>query len=110
MSTLGRRAGSCPLFPVPLSHPFVERLNGTIRRECLDRTLFWSTSELEGKLSDFAVFYNESRTHASLAGKPPGGNPERVASLKQYGWRAHCRGLYQTPIALWSSNMTACSA
>src|SRR6266849_114536 len=25
----------------PLSHPFVERLIGTIRRECLDRTLFW---------------------------------------------------------------------
>jgi hypothetical protein len=23
----------------PLSHPFVERLIGTIRRECLDRTL-----------------------------------------------------------------------
>jgi putative transposase len=25
---------------VPLSHPFVERLIGTIRRECLDCTLF----------------------------------------------------------------------
>ena len=25
---------------VPLSHPFVERLVGTLRRECLDRTLF----------------------------------------------------------------------
>jgi hypothetical protein len=24
----------------PLSHPFVERLIGTIRRECMDRTLF----------------------------------------------------------------------
>ena len=26
---------------VPWSHPFVERLIGTIRRECLDRRLFW---------------------------------------------------------------------
>jgi transposase InsO family protein len=26
----------------PISHPFVERLIGTIRRECLDQTLFWS--------------------------------------------------------------------
>ena len=25
---------------VPLSHPFVERLIGTLRRECLDQTLF----------------------------------------------------------------------
>src|SRR5215831_17797691 len=29
---------------VPLSHPFVERLVGTLRRECLDRTLFWTTA------------------------------------------------------------------
>src|SRR5262249_39373022 len=32
---------------VPLSHPFVERLIGTIRREYLDRTLFWSSADLE---------------------------------------------------------------
>ena len=35
---------------VPLSHPFVERLIGTIRREYLDRTLFWTTVDLENKL------------------------------------------------------------
>src|SRR6516165_8949473 len=35
---------------VPLSHPFVERLIGTIRRECLDRTLFWTVADLEMKL------------------------------------------------------------
>jgi len=28
---------------VPPSHPFVERLIGTLRREYLDRTLFWTT-------------------------------------------------------------------
>jgi hypothetical protein len=28
----------------------VERLIGTIRRECLDRTLFWTTADLEMKL------------------------------------------------------------
>ena len=35
---------------VPLSHPFVERLIGTIRRECLDRTLFWTAADLELQL------------------------------------------------------------
>jgi putative transposase len=38
---------------VPLSHPFVERLIGTIRRECLDHVLFWTAADLEMKLSDF---------------------------------------------------------
>ena len=32
---------------VPLSHPFVERLIGTLRRECLDRTLFWTATDLQ---------------------------------------------------------------
>ena len=40
---------------VPLSHPFVERLIGTVRREYLDRTLFWTTADLETKLFDFQI-------------------------------------------------------
>jgi transposase InsO family protein len=40
---------------MPLSHPFVERLIGTIRREYLDYTLFWTTADLETKLSDFKI-------------------------------------------------------
>ena len=43
---------------VPLSHPFVERLIGTVRREYLDRTLFWTTADLETKLLDFQHYYN----------------------------------------------------
>src|SRR5262245_66161231 len=56
---------------VPISHPFVERLIGTIRREYLDRTLFWTAVDLESKLSEFKDYYNRHRTHASLAGKTP---------------------------------------
>ncbi len=43
---------------VPLSHPFVERLIGTLRRECLDQTLFWTTADLQAKLSDFQNYLN----------------------------------------------------
>jgi len=47
---------------VPLSHPFVERLIGTIRRECLDRTLFWTIADLEEKLfNDFRNYFNGHR-------------------------------------------------
>ena len=34
---------------VPLSHTFVERLIGTLRRECLDLTLFWTITDLEAR-------------------------------------------------------------
>jgi len=44
----------------PLSHPFVERLIGTIRRECLDQTLFWTAADLEVKLLDFQRYFNRS--------------------------------------------------
>src|SRR5262247_1704011 len=48
---------------VPLSHPFVERLIGTIRRECLDHLLFWTAADLEMKLADFQNYYNKFRVH-----------------------------------------------
>ena len=38
---------------VPRSHPFIERLIGTVRRECLDRLVFWTGADLELKLVDF---------------------------------------------------------
>jgi putative transposase len=86
---------------VPLSHPFVERLIGTIRREYLDRTLFWTAADLESKLSEFRDYYNLHRSHAGLAGKTPEEPPEVnvCATLKSYRWRGHCRGLFHTPIA-----------
>lgn len=39
---------------VPLSHPFVERLIGTIRREFLDHVLFWSAADLENEAARFS--------------------------------------------------------
>jgi transposase InsO family protein len=87
---------------VPLSHPFGERLVGTLRRECLDRALFWTTTDLEAKLLDFQHYYNEHRTHTGCKGHPPepGVNVDRsLANLSCYRWQKHCRGLYQTPIA-----------
>ena len=87
---------------VPLSHPFVERLIGTIRRECLDRTLFWTAADLDAKLRDFQRYYNGHRAHAGLNGRPP--TPSAacgcgIAKLSSYRWQWHCRGLHQTPTA-----------
>jgi len=87
---------------VPLSHPFVERLIGTVWREYLDRTLFWTTVDLETKLLDFQHYYNGHRTHAALEGRLPEpalDGPTSPISLGSYQWRRHCRWLYQTPMA-----------
>ena len=51
---------------VSLSHLFVERLIGTIRRECLDQTLYWTTKDLEEKLRDFQEYFNRYHTHTGL--------------------------------------------
>ena len=55
---------------VPLSHPFVERVIGTVCRELLDHVMFWNASDLERKLGEFQRFYNEHRVHTSLNSTP----------------------------------------
>jgi putative transposase len=87
----------------PVSHPFVERLIGTIRREYLDRVLFWNSLDLKRKLEEFRIYYNSRRVHQSLGGSTPeehAGKPAPSrAALDSYGWQQHCRGLFQTPVA-----------
>ncbi|MDA9982551.1 integrase core domain-containing protein [Gammaproteobacteria bacterium] len=87
----------------PISHPFVERLIGTIRREFLDQTLFWNAIDLEKKLGVFLEYYNHSRVHASLKGDTPaqvsGESKTRKANLDRYRWQTHCRELVQLPMA-----------
>jgi putative transposase len=55
----------------PVSHPFVERLIGTTRREYLDRVFFWNAVDLARKLGEFGNYYNTHRVHRSLAGSTP---------------------------------------
>lgn len=88
---------------VPLSHPFIERLIGTLRRELLDQIPFWGAGDLQRKLLHFRDYYNHHRVHASLDGLTPTcktADANRcVIGLKGYQWRSHCRGLYQLPVA-----------
>jgi transposase InsO family protein len=88
---------------VPLSHPFVERLVGTVRREFLDQVLFWNTRDLERKLAQFQVYYNAARSHASLEGHTPlacaGGHTAIPGDLNHVRWGSHCRDLVQLPVA-----------
>jgi len=86
--------------PVPMSHPFVERLIGSIRRELLDQTLFWTATDLENKLRDYLSYYNEHRCHSSRNGATPIASDDgKVVDIHDYLWKTHCRELFQLPIA-----------
>ncbi len=88
---------------VPWSHPFVERLVGTIRREYLDHLLFWNAQDLERKLGLFQTYDNGLRVHQGLDGDTPddkAGSPSlQRAKLERYVWRSHCHGLFELSIA-----------
>ena len=85
---------------VPLSHPLVERLIGTLQTRMRgSAAVLGLRPDLEDKLVAFQDFYNAHRAHASLDGRTPVPIRKDVARLDRYRWDAHCRGLYQTPIA-----------
>jgi putative transposase len=88
---------------VPVSHPFVERLIGTIRREYLDHLFYWNAQDLQRKLDEFKIYFNESRVHSGIEGRTPDHQAElaepKIVSLDNYTWKSHCKGLFQMPSA-----------
>ena len=50
----------------PWQNPYVERLIGTLRRECLDHVIIWNERSLRRTLRRFLAYYHEWRTHLSL--------------------------------------------
>jgi putative transposase len=87
----------------PTSHPFVERLIGSVRRELLDHTLFWNANDLQNKLNEYQVYFNRRRGHCGINGRAPfavnGAPPSNIISLDNYRWEKYCRGLFQLPMA-----------
>jgi len=78
-----------PLRPhLPLSHPFVECLIGTIRRELLDKMLFRNAHDLHRKLDRFRQYYNAHRVRNALDGDTPSEFPSDIiihdAELHQF--------------------------
>jgi len=50
----------------PWQNPFVERLIGSIRRECLDHVVIWNERALRRHLQPFFAYYHRWRTHLAL--------------------------------------------
>jgi hypothetical protein len=65
----------------PWQNPYVERLIGTLRRECLDHVVVLSETHLRRVLHAYLGYYHGARTHLSLDKDAPEPRPvERPAS------------------------------
>lgn len=87
----------------PTSHPFIERLIGTTRREFLDHVLFTNERDLHHKLVEFQRFYNAKRAYSALDKTTPikkaGEKTLDVISINNYRWKKVVRGLFDLPLA-----------
>jgi putative transposase len=66
----------------PWQRAYVERLIGSIRRECLDHVVVFSESSLRRTLTAYGGYYHHWRTHLSLGKDAP---PSRRAQLVTEG-------------------------
>ena len=55
----------------PWQNPFVERLIGSIRRDCLDHVIVLDEDHLRCILVSYFDYYHEARTHLSLGKDAP---------------------------------------
>jgi transposase InsO family protein len=55
----------------PWQNGHMERLIGTLRRECLDRMLIFGEQHLRRVLASYAAYYNQARTHLALQKDAP---------------------------------------
>jgi transposase InsO family protein len=55
----------------PWQNAFVERMIGSIRRECLDHIVILNETHLRRVLSRYSSYYHSDRTHYSLAKDTP---------------------------------------
>jgi len=60
----------------PWQNPCVERVIGSIRRECLDHVIVLGEQHLRRILREYVMYYTTARTHLSLAKDSP--EPRRV--------------------------------
>jgi len=79
----------------PWQNAYVERLIGSIRRECLDHVLIFNERGLRRMLQLYFDYYERSRTHLSLQKDAPVSRPVqpawlgRVIELPQVGGLHH---------------------
>jgi transposase InsO family protein len=65
----------------PWQRAYVERVIGTIRRECLDHLIVFNESSLCRHLKSFVTYYHQTRTHLGLDKDTPESRPVQPPDL-----------------------------
>jgi putative transposase len=79
----------------PWQRAYIERVIGTIRRECLDHVIVFSERSLYQHLRQFVAYYHHSRTHLGLQKDAPepraiqGPEAGRIVSFREVGGLHH---------------------
>ena len=55
----------------PWQNGYVERVTGSIRRECLDYVIVWSAACLQRVLTEYVTHFHSVRTHVGLGKDTP---------------------------------------
>jgi putative transposase len=77
----------------PRMNAICERVNGTLRRELLDRTLILNERQLALVLREYLIHYNRRRPHQSRQQRPPDVETQPVRDI------ADLRSVRQKPVA-----------
>jgi transposase InsO family protein len=67
---------------LPWQSACVERVIGTIRRECLDQLIVFNEASMYRHVKSFVAYYHESRTHLSLAKNTPESRPVEPPAMR----------------------------
>ena len=79
----------------PWQRAYIERVIGSIRRECLDHVIVFNEESLRSHMKSYVQYYHETRTHLSLEKDTPASRsvqpPElgQVVALPQVGGLHH---------------------
>ena len=79
----------------PWQNPFVERVIGSIRKECLEHVIVFNERHLRRILMSYLAYYHDSRTHLSLKKDTPvprpiqPGNAGEIIAFPQVGGLHH---------------------
>jgi hypothetical protein len=79
----------------PWQNPYVERLIGSVRRECLNHVIVLNDRHLRRILVSYLDYYHRTRTHLSLGTDTPEGRPVqpdglgKIVALPQVGGLQH---------------------